>query len=160
MLDENRNLVRSYRKARDMFEAQPHATFHLCLPEARNNDGRQYNIPTESEVGGLIVGELTEMKFERDIIVHHGTKGIKHIDELHLSYMSMAYPIIHPYGENGYRLGIPLADRGSQTSKRHTLTMCQYYCFRLQQRASEGHTLILAGRLLQQYIVDAYIAIE
>ncbi|XP_074337453.1 uncharacterized protein LOC141674642 [Apium graveolens] len=105
MLDENSNLVRSYRKARDMFEAQPHTTFHLRIPVARTRDGRQYNIPTESEVGGLIVGELTEKKFERDIIVHHRTRGLTHIDELHPSYMSMAYPLIHPYGEDGYRLG-------------------------------------------------------
>ncbi|KAL8119670.1 hypothetical protein AgCh_016964 [Apium graveolens] len=105
MLDEHSNLVRSYRKARDMFEAQPHTTFHLRLPDARTRDGREYNIPTESEVGGLIVGELTEKKFERDIIVHHRTKGITHIDELHPSYMSMAYPLIHPYGEDGHRLG-------------------------------------------------------
>ncbi|KAL8087815.1 hypothetical protein AgCh_037814 [Apium graveolens] len=105
MLDENSNLTRSYRKARDMFEAQPQTTFHLRLPEARTRDGRQYNIPTESEVGGLIVGELTETKFECDVIVRHRTKGITYIDELHPSYMSMAYPLIHPYGEDGYRLG-------------------------------------------------------
>ncbi|XP_074355163.1 uncharacterized protein LOC141693869 [Apium graveolens] len=72
----------------------------------------------------------------------------------------MAYALIHPYGEDGYRLGIPLAERGSQTSKRQTLTMCQYYCFRFQQRSTEGHTLLLAGHLLQQYIVDAYMAVE
>ncbi|XP_074347406.1 uncharacterized protein LOC141686260 [Apium graveolens] len=160
MLDENSNLVRSYRKARDMFEAQPHTTFHLRLPEARTGDGRQYNIPTEYEVGGLIVGELTEKKFERDIIVHHRTRGLTHIDELHPSYMSMAYPLIHPYGEDGYILGITLENRGSQTFKRQALMMCQYYCFRLQQRANEGHTLLLVGRLLQQYIVDAYMTVE
>ncbi|XP_074361953.1 uncharacterized protein LOC141702153 [Apium graveolens] len=160
MLDDHNPLVRSYRKARDMFEAQPETTFHLRLPEARTRDGRQYNIPTESEVGGLIVGELTEKIFKRDVIVRHRTKGVTHIDELHPSYMSMVYPLIHPYGEDGYRLGIPLADRSSQASKRQALSMCQYYCFRLQQRAHEGHTLLLAGRLLQQYIVDAYMAVE
>ncbi|WOH08104.1 hypothetical protein DCAR_0727541 [Daucus carota subsp. sativus] len=160
MLDEHNNLVRTYRKARDMFKTQPQANFRLRLPEARARDGRQYNIPTESEVGGLIVGDLTEEKFERDVIVHHRTKGITHIDELHPSYMAMAYPLIHPYAEDGYRLGITLADRGSQSFKRQALSMCQYYCFRLQQRTNEGHTLLLAGRLLQQYIVDAYMAVE
>ncbi|XP_074336548.1 uncharacterized protein LOC141673702 [Apium graveolens] len=38
--------------------------------------------------------------------------------------------------------------------------MCLYYCFWLQQRANEGHTLLLAGRLLQQYTVDAYMEVE
>lgn len=38
--------------------------------------------------------------------------------------------------------------------------MGEFYCFRIQQRLNEGYTLLLAGRLLQQYIVDAYMAIE
>ena len=87
-------------------------------------------------------------------------KVFRHIDELHPSYMSLAYPLIHPFGEDGYRLGIPLADKSSQTFKRQSLTMCQYYCFRIQQRNNEGHTLLQGGRLLQQYIVDAYMAVE
>lgn len=37
--------------------------------------------------------------------------------------------------------------------------MKEYYAFRIQQ-LSEGHTLISGGRLLQQYVVDAYCCIE
>lgn len=37
--------------------------------------------------------------------------------------------------------------------------MKEYYAFRIQQ-LSEGHTLISVGRLLQQYVVDAYCCIE
>ena len=38
--------------------------------------------------------------------------------------------------------------------------MRQYYCFRKQQRLNERHTVLQAGRLLQQYIVDGYMEIE
>uniref|UniRef100_A0A3Q7IW56 Helitron helicase-like domain-containing protein n=1 Tax=Solanum lycopersicum TaxID=4081 RepID=A0A3Q7IW56_SOLLC len=38
--------------------------------------------------------------------------------------------------------------------------MRDFYCFRIQQRLKEGKTLLLAGRLLQQYIVGGYMAIE
>ncbi|KAK1349777.1 hypothetical protein POM88_054784 [Heracleum sosnowskyi] len=100
-----------------MFEEQPDTTFHLRLPANRTRDGREYNIPTESEVGLLIVGDLTQKNFERDV-----TKGITHIDELHPSYMSMTYPLIHPFGEDGYRLGIALVDKGSQPSKRQGIS--------------------------------------
>ena len=40
------------------------------------------------------------------------------------------------------------------------MTMRQYYGYRIQQRLNEGRTLIQAGRLLQQYIEDGYMAIE
>uniref|UniRef100_A0A803NJP1 ATP-dependent DNA helicase n=1 Tax=Cannabis sativa TaxID=3483 RepID=A0A803NJP1_CANSA len=74
--------------------------------------------------------------------------------------MSMTYPLIHPYGEDGYRLRIPFRGVTEITPETKQLTMLQYYSFRFQQRLNEGHTLLRAGRLLQQYIVDSYMAIE
>ncbi|KAL9411119.1 hypothetical protein AB3S75_044830 [Citrus x aurantiifolia] len=74
--------------------------------------------------------------------------------------MPMTYPLIYPYGEDGYRPDISLRDVTDSPFKRQKLTMRQYYCFRLQQRLNEGHTLLQAGRLFQQYIVDCYMAIE
>ncbi|XP_062085728.1 uncharacterized protein LOC133791833 [Humulus lupulus] len=117
-------------------------------------------MPTSSEVAGLIVGDFGEANFERDVIVEHRTKGIQRIRDLHPNFMSMTYPLIHPYGEDGYRLGIPLRDITESSFKRQKLTMRQHYCFRLQQRLNEGHTLLRSGRLLQQYIADSYMEIE
>jgi hypothetical protein len=42
---------------------------------------------------------------------------------------------------------------------RRTITMNDYYAFRLQERDNEASTILRCGRLLQQYIVDAYAAI-
>ena len=53
-----------------------------------------------------------------------------------------------------------MGDVINKTYKRQKLTMRDFYCFRIQQRLNEGKTLLLAGRLLQQYIVDGYMAIE
>ena len=74
--------------------------------------------------------------------------------------MPMTYPLIYPYGQDGYRPDISLRDVTYSPFKRQKLTMRQYYCFRLQQRLNEGHTLLQAGRLFQQYIVNCYMAIE
>lgn len=48
--------------ARDAHRAQPEATFRLRIQHKRTKDGCQYNIPTASEIAGLIVGELDEKK--------------------------------------------------------------------------------------------------
>ncbi|XP_059311353.1 uncharacterized protein LOC132062896 [Lycium ferocissimum] len=69
----------------------------------------------------------------------------------------MTYPLIHPYSEDGYRPGIQLADVNNKSYKRQNLSMREFYCFRIQQRLNEGQTFLVAGRLLQQYIVDAYM---
>ncbi|XP_077242429.1 uncharacterized protein LOC143882934 [Tasmannia lanceolata] len=38
--------------------------------------------------------------------------------------------------------------------------MREYYAFKIQQRQNESQTLILGGRLFQQFLVDAYTSIE
>ncbi|XP_024963780.1 uncharacterized protein LOC112504042 [Cynara cardunculus var. scolymus] len=146
--------------ARDRFKSSPHSSFRLCRKGNRTTDGRQYNIPTTSEVAGLIVGDFTKLNCHRDIIVEHQTTGLQRITYLHPSFMSITYPLIYPYAEDGYRTNIPLRNLSNNESKRQKLTMKQYYCFRLQQRLHEGKSLLLGGRLLQQYIVDSYMAIE
>ncbi|KAH9691883.1 ATP-dependent DNA helicase [Citrus sinensis] len=160
MLDQHNNLVKSFRMTRDRYKTQPESTFCLRLLNSRTRDGRRYNIPTVSEVAGLIVGDFSEANFQRDVIIEHRTKGLRRITDLHPSFMPMTYPLIYPYGEDGYRPDISLRDITDNPFKRQKLTMRQYYCFRLQQRLNEGHTLLQAGRLFQQYIVDCYMAIE
>ena len=38
--------------------------------------------------------------------------------------------------------------------------MREYYAYRTQHRRNEGQTILCGGRLFQQFIVDAYAAIE
>ena len=56
------------------------------------------------------MGDLTEENLKQDIIVEHRKNGLQRISDLHRSFMSMTYPLIHPYGEDGYRVGINLGD--------------------------------------------------
>ena len=64
-------MVKTFRIARDRYKEHLECEFRLCLLYNRTTDGRQYNLPTTSEVAGLIVGDLTEENFQRDIIVEH-----------------------------------------------------------------------------------------
>ncbi|KAK9176667.1 hypothetical protein WN944_028686 [Citrus x changshan-huyou] len=63
MLDQHNNLVKSFRMARDIYKTQPESTFRLRLLNSRTRDGRRYNMPTISEVAGLIVGDFSEANF-------------------------------------------------------------------------------------------------
>jgi len=69
----------------------------------RTRDGRQYNMPTASEIAALILGEQSDEPSERDIIVENKDKYLQRISELHPSFMSMQYPLLFPYGEDGFR---------------------------------------------------------
>ncbi|KAK9286855.1 hypothetical protein L1049_015261 [Liquidambar formosana] len=98
----------------------------IRILESRCGNWRQYVHPTSDEVVAL-------MRLQR-------------ISEIHPSYMPLEYPLLFPYGEDGWRIGIPY-QVGSVPAK-------------LQYRESEGKTLLQGGRVFQQYIVDAYAVIE
>lgn len=75
--------------------------------------------------------------------------------------MALQYPLLFPYGEDGFRLGISHHNpENGKSYKQETVTMREYYAFRLQQRATESQVLLRAGRLFQQFLVDAYACIE
>ncbi|KAJ9543984.1 hypothetical protein OSB04_023691 [Centaurea solstitialis] len=142
MLDSHNILAKTFQMARDRFKSSPQSLFRLCLKGNRTTDGRQYNI----------VYQLF-LKLQSQIV-------IVTITDLHPSFMSLTYPLVHPYGEDGYRTDIPLRNLSNSESKRQNLTMRQYYCFHLQQRLQEEKRLIQGGRLVPQYIVDSYMVIE
>jgi len=81
MLDEHNVLVKSFRMARDRYREQPQAEFRMRILSERTQDGRQYNRPTASEVAGLIVGDLTDANFQRDVIVEHRKNGLQRITD-------------------------------------------------------------------------------
>jgi len=75
--------------------------------------------------------------------------------------MAIEYPILFPYGEDGYRLNIRYRDTDDvEINDEDMVTMREYYAYRLQFREGQGNTVLLGGRLFQQLIVDAYCCIE
>ncbi|PKI36227.1 hypothetical protein CRG98_043379 [Punica granatum] len=161
MLDEHNVLVQSFRMARDKFRDNEARELKHRLIGNRYTDGRQYNLPSCSEVAALIVGKPSDEETRRDIIVEHKSGRLQRITKLHPSFMTLQYPLLFPYREDGFRLGA--SHHNPETGKRYkqqTVTVRQYYAFCLQQRSEEAQTLLKAGRLLQQFLVDAYAYIE
>ncbi|PIA64661.1 hypothetical protein AQUCO_00100252v1 [Aquilegia coerulea] len=151
MFDENNALVKVFRSARDRYTESPAVDMRIRLIGTRNRDAREYNLPSSNEVAALLIGNNVEKI----------AGGLQRITELHPSYMAMQYPILFPYGEDGFRTKILynglVVPRGRG---RSTVSIREYYAFRIQQRENEGPTLIMAGRLFQQFLVDAYTSIE
>nr|GFC38663.1 hypothetical protein CTI12_AA552670 [Tanacetum cinerariifolium] len=78
----------------------------LRLIVTRQRDGRQYNLPTASEVAALIVGDFDSTKHKRDIILHCQDGNFKRISESQPSYLALHYPLFYPYGEDNYHSNI------------------------------------------------------
>ncbi|KAE9604332.1 putative helitron helicase-like domain-containing protein [Lupinus albus] len=89
------------------------------------------------------------------------TGHLKRIDELHASYLAFQYPLLFPFGEDGYRHDVcHRATPNSQKKKRNRLTVREWISFKLQTRTNEAQTLLRSRRLFHQFLVDAYTMVE
>ncbi|KAI3741126.1 hypothetical protein L1987_58793 [Smallanthus sonchifolius] len=161
MLDSNNELVKSYRIVRDCLHVNPQADLKLRLIGRRQQDGRMYNLPTSSEVAALIVGDIGDSFESRDIIVRTQAGSLHRISELHPSYLPLQYPLLFPYGDDGYKVDIPHRDVTSiSKNKRQSCTMREFFAYRIQDRVNNFSLILNSRRLFQQFLVDAYTMVE
>lgn len=160
MLDEYNPLAKSFRMARERIESSNDKPWVMTLIEKRETDGRMYNLPTVPEVAALIPGDINVEFEQRDIVLQERDGSLQRISELHPSYLALQYPLLFPYGEDGYRLGILHRDASSTTRQRVKLTMREFFAYRIQERLCESRTIFYCRRLYQQFLVDAYTMIE
>ncbi|XP_071720647.1 uncharacterized protein [Rutidosis leptorrhynchoides] len=160
MLNEYSAVAKAFRMARDWSTNNTSSEFQIRLL-AKVTNSRQYNTPTVAEVAVLITSDFDQCTTTRDIIVQKKNCSPKRISELHQLYMALQYPLLFPYGETWYHEEIPYHNNnGRRKTNRGFVTMREYYCYMIHQRENEGTTLLRGGRLFQQYLVDAYTAVE
>ena len=87
--------------ARDRLAHSELHNIRLKLIVDHEKDGRIYNVPSVSEVAALIAGDFDTHSI-RDIILETQNGQLQRIHELHSSYLSLQYPLLFPYGEDGY----------------------------------------------------------
>jgi len=120
-----------------------------------------------------MVGDGFEAIDIRDVVVVQQTGPFQRISELHVGYMALHYPLLFPYGEDGWHSNIPLNGvvsdvnldedhaKESEFQRKHcNVPMAEFYGYRFQHRDTDGIALLRGDRLKHQYIMDAYAAIE
>ncbi|GKC83237.1 hypothetical protein Tco_1138954, partial [Tanacetum coccineum] len=109
--------------------------------------------------------------YERSVVIYGRSEYPETIQPHHGFYDPMSYVLFFPYGEIGWHSNIKrfmeneddnVSDNSSeededskQRKKRKTVSMHEYYCYKMQIR-SKVNLLLLGGRLLQQFLVDMF----
>ncbi|KAI9081181.1 hypothetical protein K1719_036940 [Acacia pycnantha] len=133
-LDKYNSIVKQYRSASKIIK---HDVVHdvnirLIRNSSSSGIGPQYNMPTASELAALIVGDFDNSYTNRDIIVKRQSRSLQRIDELHMSYLPLQYPLFFHYGDNGYD---PSIEHGKEsllkTKKKTRLTPRSTWLFDL-----------------------------
>ncbi|GKD33726.1 ATP-dependent DNA helicase PIF1-like protein [Tanacetum coccineum] len=160
MLDANSAIAKAFRMAKDWCHPDTTANVELRLLSERTRS-KQYNSPNVAEVAALITNDFGDGEPTRDIVVCKKDSPPKRITELHLSYMALQYPLLFPYGEDSYHEKISYhTNKGKRKTTRDYVTMKEYYAYVIQYRKDQWTTLHRGSRLFQQYLVDAFTAIE
>ncbi|XP_071699546.1 uncharacterized protein [Rutidosis leptorrhynchoides] len=147
LLDFNNSLVKKFRMVRDRFDMNENEPIRIKL--------------IANEVAALIIGDIDGTCDKRDIVIEHRRKGLKHISELHPSYLALQYPLLFPYAEDGYRVDILHKGVDIDDASGHAkLTLREFFAYGLQMRVGENSLILLSRKLLQQFIVDAYTMVE
>lgn len=162
MLDEFNVLAKSFRRVRDFILQNEGSNMCLRLFRSRSRDARTYNLPTSDEVAALIVGDLDGVDAGRDIVVRKRSGELTRIHETHTTFIPLQYPLLFPYGEDGFQENILIREDAlqQQNRKRKKISTRHFIAFRIQEREIEHGNIVNAGRLFQQFVVDCYTMIE
>ncbi|OMO85773.1 DNA helicase PIF1, ATP-dependent [Corchorus olitorius] len=161
MFDSVNEVAKLFRMAKQRLDMQDNTAVRIRLVRDRGSNQKTYSLPTSSQVGGLIVGDFGRSDGDRDVIVEHRDSRLMRIGTVHPLYMALQYPILFPFGEDGFTPNIRYASGSrSALTGRQTLSMRDYYAYQLQQRTREGETLLRGGRLFQQFCVDCLSTVQ
>ncbi|XP_074352297.1 uncharacterized protein LOC141691457 [Apium graveolens] len=145
MLDKNNELVKAFRMAQNRFENEDLDEFKLVLISSQSSSGRPNHITPSDEVVAFIVSDDTDTGGFRDTVVNFKQEGLKRIYETNPHFMQLQYPLLFPWGTEGYHKCIPLIN--NKYSKIENLD-------------DEDLDPDSTQRRHQQYVVDQFAAIE
>lgn len=161
MLNSTNCLVGLFRHASQRLSMSDNPGYKLRLLGQRTHDSRQYNDPSSDDIGGLIVGDIGDYHSERDIVIESSSGTLQRISKLHPKFMSLQYPLLFPFGEDGYRTNISFANHDNQVPrKRQNVPMRAFYAYLIHEREYGEDTITKGGRLYQQFLVDAFTNVE
>ena len=130
---------------------------------ATGADQRRHNVPVANEFAMIIPDEYGVASV-RDIVLAYRNGGdqsaYQTISSTHAEYTPLHYTLLFPYGEHGWHWALRLQRSQERDGSYKRLTQRQYYQFRLHTRLQEPTTLFQAGRLFQQYVVDAFAVVD
>ncbi|CAG8768780.1 10074_t:CDS:1 [Cetraspora pellucida] len=129
-------------------------------------DRHRYNLPTSNEIAVILPGDGSEPKAMRDIVIRLHGGPLERIHEAHPAYLPLHYVLFFLYGELGWHVELhhTLIDEYRQyiedQSKASCLTQMDFYSFCLFSRHTEFLTILRGGKLLQEFMVDAWATTE
>ena len=171
MLYRNHPAVELYKYAyQEMQKMGPEQQGRISLYFDENTDHRRYNLPTATsdEIAVIVPGDGDQLQAARNIILYKQGGGLREISDKHPLYLPLHYVLLFPTGQLGWHPNIPHIrvennheeDAPGDSRARGKVTQSEYFKYHLHPRNNESNHIFMAGKLLQEYAVDAWATTE
>ena len=161
MLDEHNPFARQFRIARDRLQQYGDEEFVIRIIGPREGDSPQYSLPTIDHLAMLVVGDFTVDTYQRDIIIQSHSSELKQISALHPAFMPLQYPLLFPFGERGFQVGVSYEGmQPTRNNTRNRVTMQDYFRYMLHYKHNQPNPYLNYGALSSQIKVDARACID
>ncbi|PWA63481.1 hypothetical protein CTI12_AA311720 [Artemisia annua] len=149
-LNENNALVRLFRTARDKLLEGDIPNFQIRLFGVAG--ASQYELPTADSIGVIVYEGGPESMTDYDVVIERHSREPESVNKLHPSYMSLQFPLLFIYGEEGYHLNLRLRNLdGSDAEEEKKMTMKIYYAYQKMELTSDVETASkMAGPVIPQ----------
>ncbi|CAE1327932.1 unnamed protein product [Acanthosepion pharaonis] len=149
MLHETNSYIRSLKFA---WQNNSLPSFSVVIDADRrphSEHERRFNAPVYNEIAAVIHGEEHN---SRDTVIRYRGGGLRHISGTHRSYDCLQYPLLFPYGSDGYHFKIQICRASSDSMSTSKTVSCRaYYAYMFMVRE---------GQLFLQFAVDMAAKME
>ena len=106
MLQQCNPYIEIFQTAGERLAEHSNISLRIKLMDHPHYDSRQYNHPTAHEITVIMVGTGDQPTATRDIVLQGRQYGLQRIRETHSSYNPLRYPLLFPFGEQGWHIGM------------------------------------------------------
>ena len=165
--------VQLYKQAYEITRGMPaNQQCRIALYYDRECNQQRYNLPTaaSNEIAVILPGNGDEMQGSRDIVLYLcNGQGLQWINDLHPFYQALHYVLLFPTGQFGWNPNIPYTSEDNEAedqdpdalnNRRSCVSQTEYFRYSLFPRINESKHIFMAGKLLQEWIVDSWALSE
>ncbi|XP_053202450.1 uncharacterized protein LOC128387301 [Panonychus citri] len=156
---KNMSIIQQQEEQRSRDLGTPIKVYGIEFFTDANDSRGRGNLPQVSEIAAVFESEDGTPPNSRNLRVYPVGSAPRIISHLSPHLDPMAYPIVWPYGEQGWSPYLHHNNR-NRSSIRTKITLREFACYRLADRENHFNAANHCGKLTQQLYVDFYVRYE
>nr|GEZ20055.1 DNA helicase [Tanacetum cinerariifolium] len=143
LLDNHNALVQLFRTARNKYMDADIPEFKVRLYSVIGT--RRYKLPTSETVGAIVFADSSAAENVFDLIIEEYSRFPQRVNKLHPSYMSLQFPLLFLYDEDGYQKDMKLANFPGQSTKANKRMSMNIRLDYIRQKQDDIRSEYLSG---------------